>query len=88
MKRILLGAVALGGLAAIGTWQAISQEQAPVEALPADVAAPGLVPSGDVPAESESAATANAASAETPQTVIGKIPEKPISLCSFSTTVF
>ena len=78
MKRILLGAVALGGLAAIGTWQAISQEQAPVEALPADEAAPGLVPSGDVPAESESAATANAASAETPQTVIGKIPEKPL----------
>ena len=78
MKRILLGAVALGGLAAIGTWQAISQEQAPVEALPADEAAPGLVPGGDVPAESESAATGNAASAETPQTVVEKIPEKPL----------
>jgi hypothetical protein len=78
VKRILLGAVALGGLAAIGTWQAISQEQAPVEALPADEAAPGLVPSGDVPAESESAATANAAAAETSQAVVEKIPEKPL----------
>lgn len=83
MKPVLLGAVALGGLIATGggvlAWQAISQEQAPVEALPADEAAPGLVPSGDVPAESESATAGNAsAPVEAAQATVDKIPEKPL----------
>ena len=74
MNRLLLGAVALGGLAAFGGWQAVSQEQAPVEAITSDkqAGAPQLDPSGD-----ESQAAGNAA-AEAPK-VTEKIPDKPLA---------
>lgn len=76
MKRILLGAVALGGLVAFGAWQAISQEQAPVEAIPSDEQAVGamqLDPAGD-----ESRGAGNSAAAEAPK-VVEKIPDKPLT---------
>lgn len=83
MKPVLLGAVALGGLvvagAVLGGWQAISQEQAPIEAVPADEqpTAPALAPSGDV-AESETAAVNASAVAQTPQAVVENIPERAL----------
>ncbi len=75
MKRILLGAVALGGLAAVGAWQAISQEQAPIEAIPADeqAAVPSAVPAGETESEA-----GNGSAAATPAPVTEKIPDKPL----------
>lgn len=81
MKRLRLGAVALGGLAATGAglfgWQAISQQSAPIEALPADEAAvPELTldPGGDVNAAGNSSAPAVAAD----KPVAEKVPEKAL----------
>ncbi len=76
MRRVLLGAVALGGLATFGAWQAISQQQVPVEAVPSDeqAGAPALAPSGDT--ESESANSSASAPPSTP--VTEKIPDKPL----------
>lgn len=75
MKRILLGAVALGGLAAIGAWQAVSQEQVPVEAVQPDEtsAIPTLPQAGA--SESE---TGNSSAPATPQPVVEKIPDKAL----------
>ena len=77
MNRILLGAVALGGLGAgIVGWQAISQQAAPVEAIPSDeqAVATALAPSGDTP-ESEAGNSAAPAAAKP---VVEKIPDKPL----------
>lgn len=78
MKPILLGAVALGGLVAMGggvvAWQALSQENAPVEAVPPDEQSPPpitLAPSGDESEEANSTAAP-------PTPVVEKIPEKPL----------
>lgn len=81
-RPLLLGAVALGGIiatgAGIGAWQAISQQQAPMEAIPSDEqAAPALAQADD-----ESEATAGnsgaGAAADTPPPVAEKIPDKPL----------
>jgi hypothetical protein len=76
VRRILLGAVALGGLATFGAWQAISQQQVPVEAIPSDeqAGAPALAPSGDTESESANASTP----AVPPTPVVEKIPDKPL----------
>jgi hypothetical protein len=78
VKRILLGAVALGGLVTFGAWQAISQQQVPIEAIPSDEQAgapvPALAPSGD----SESPSEANSSAPAAPQPVVEKIPDKPL----------
>ncbi len=78
MKPVLLGAVALGGLLAIGTWQAIGQQQAPVEALPSEeqAGAVPLDPAGEV-SESARAEHANATQPATP--VADPIPDKPLT---------
>lgn len=80
MKPLLLGAVALGGVAASGAgvfaWQAISQQQAPIEALPADEASvPELTldPGGDVTGDANSSAPVAAAAP-----VAEKIPDNPL----------
>lgn len=74
MKRILLGAVALGGLAVAVAWQAISQEAAPVEAIQSDeqAATTALAPSGDV------TEPGNSTVAEAPRPVVEKVPDKPL----------
>lgn len=74
MKPLMLGAVALGGLASLAAWQAISQQQAPVEAVqPDEPAGPVLAPAGD-----ESPAGNSSAPAPTPMPVVEKIPDKPL----------
>ena len=76
MKPVLLGAVALGGLAGLVAWQATSQQQAPVEAIASDeqaATATSLAPSGDENAAGNSSAPVAAATA-----VIEKIPDKPL----------
>ncbi len=79
MKRVLLGAVALGGIFVTGTvlvaWQAISQEAAPVEAIPSDEQAVSTALAPPVEAES---VTGNSAAAVAPAEVVDKIPEKPL----------
>lgn len=80
MKRILLGAVALGGTVGLGAgmvaWRAASQEATPVEAVPSDeqaVTTAPLAASGD---EGESA---NGAPPPAPKPVVTeKIPDKPL----------
>ena len=77
MKRILLGAVALGGIvttgAAVVAWQAIGQEAAPVEAIQSDeqAVATALAPVGEAGEAANSAAAA-------PTPVVEKIPDKPL----------
>lgn len=76
MKRILLGAVALGGLVVTGAavgWQAISQEAAPIEAIQSDEQA-GTTALAPV---SEATEAANSAAA-VPAPVVEKIPDKPL----------
>ena len=77
MKPVLLGAVALGGLVAFGAWQAIGQQQAPVEAVQSEEQA-GAVPLDPAGDESEGAAAepVNAAQAAAP--VADPIPDKPL----------
>lgn len=77
MKPLLLGAVALGGIAATGVvaWQAISQEQAPVEAIPSDEQAAELTLTPVGEAESDSNSTAPVVAAAP---VVEKIPDKPL----------
>lgn len=74
MRRILLGAVALGGLAGVVAWQASSQQQPAVEAIPSDeqAVATALTPAGDESAEGNSSAPAK------PVPVAEKIPDKPL----------
>lgn len=74
MRRILLGAVALGGLAGVFAWQASSQQQPAVEAIPSDeqAVAAALAPAGDDSADNNSTAPAAAAP------VVEKIPDKPL----------
>ncbi len=75
MKRILLGAVALGGIAGAATW-AVSQEQAPIEAVPSEeqTASPILAP-----AAGESEPGNSSAQAAAPTAVVEKIPDKPLT---------
>ena len=76
MKPVLLGAVALGGLAGLVAWQATSQQQAPVEAIASDeqaATATGIAPSGGDAAGNSSATTAGRVA-----TVIEKIPDRPL----------
>lgn len=76
MKPIVLGAVALGGVAGLVAWQATSQQQAPVEAIASDEQAATtteLAPSGDDNAAGNSSAPVAAATA-----VVEKIPDKPL----------
>ena len=74
MRRVLLGAVALGGLAGVVAWQASSQQQPAVEAIPSDeqAVATALAPAGD------SADGNSAAPAAAPTPVAEKIPDKPL----------
>lgn len=74
MKYILLGAVALGGLAGVVAWQASSQQQPAVEAIPSDeqAVATALAPAGDESPEGNSSAPA------APTPVAEKIPDKPL----------
>lgn len=78
MKPVLLGAVALGGLLAIGAWQAIGQQQAPVEALPSEEQA-GAVPLDPAGEESESTAAEPATEAQTAAPVADPIPDKALT---------
>jgi len=77
VKRLWLGALALGGPVATGAgivaWQALSQEAAPVEAVESDeqAATVPLAPTGDESADTNSTAPAAAPVAE-------KIPDKPL----------
>ncbi len=75
MKRILLGAVALGGIAGAATW-AVSQEQAPIEAVPSEeqTASPILAP-----AAGESEPGNSSAEVAAPNAVVEKIPDKPLT---------
>lgn len=75
MKRILLGAVALGGIAGAATW-AVSQEQAPIEAVPSEeqTASPIMAP-----AVGESEPGNSSAQAASPTAVVDKIPDKPLT---------
>lgn len=75
MRRILLGAVALGGLASVVAWQASSQQQPAVEAILSDeqAVATALAPAGDEGADGN-----NAAPAAAPARVVEKIPDKPL----------
>jgi hypothetical protein len=75
VKRILLGAVALGGIAGAATW-AVSQEQAPIEAVPSEeqTASPILAP-----AAGESEPGNSSAQAAAPTAVGEKIPDKPLT---------
>ena len=76
MKPIVLGAVALGGLAGLVAWQATSQQQAAVEAIASDEQAATtteLAPSADDNAAGNSSVPAAAAA-----TVVEKIPDKPL----------
>lgn len=74
MKRVLLGAVALGGIAGAATW-AVSQEQAPIEAVTSEeqVASPILAP-----AAGDSEPGNSSAQAAAPGAVVEKIPDKPL----------
>ena len=74
MRRVLLGAVALGGLAGVVAWQASSQQQPAVEAIPSDeqAVATALAPAGD------SADGNSAAPVAAPTPVAEKIPDKPL----------
>lgn len=76
MKRILLGAVALGGLGGVVAWRAISQEQAPVEAIASDEQAAelSLAPAGETSVDGNATAAV-----ESPQPVVEKIPDKPLT---------
>jgi len=80
VKPVLLGAVALGGIVAAAggvlAWQAVSQEAAPIEAVPSDeqAVATALDPAGDESAK----AAANSATAETTAPVAEKIPDRPL----------
>jgi hypothetical protein len=74
VKRVLLGAVALGGLAAGAAWQATSQEAAPIEAIQSEEQAATAAPA---PVSEEPVAGNTSAAAEpTPQAE--KIPDKPL----------
>jgi hypothetical protein len=79
VKRLLLSAVALAVLGGgIVAWQAISQEQAPIEAVQSDeqVTAPPAMSLGA--AESE-AASGNSSEAAPAPVVTEKIPDKPLT---------
>ena len=78
MRRFLLGAVALGGLGVVIGWQAMSQEQVPIEAVPSDEqpTMPGLTPDGDAAGQAPDAG--NAAAAEKPTAVAEKMPERQL----------
>ena len=75
MRRILLGAVALGGLTGVVAWQAASQQQPAIEAIPSDeqAVATALAPAGDDGPEGNSTAPA-----AIPKPVTEKIPDKPL----------
>ncbi len=74
MKRLALGAVALGGIALAG-WQGLASRQAPIEALAPDEQAATVAPP-PVEAESEAAPTA---AAEAPKTTAPAVPDRPLA---------
>jgi hypothetical protein len=80
MRRLALGAVALGGLGLVGLggWQALALRQVPVESVTPDESVTAPPPAAPVEEES-SVGNASAAAAEAPKSTAPIVPDKPLA---------